>query len=70
MPNASAPINRHRAACVQRPRLAFAAEPAGCSLTPVDTDTLAQRMLDEGYLIAPGLLFHATRRPHHRRITR
>jgi DNA-binding transcriptional MocR family regulator len=29
----------------------------------VDTDALAQRMLDEGYLIAPGALFHAARAP-------
>jgi hypothetical protein len=29
----------------------------------VDTDTLAQRMLDEGYLLAPGTLFHAGREP-------
>jgi DNA-binding transcriptional MocR family regulator len=45
---------------------AFAAEPAGLFGwvdTGVDTDTLAQRMLDEGYLIAPGSLFHAMRRP-------
>ncbi|MDA8455952.1 PLP-dependent aminotransferase family protein [Acidovorax sp. GBBC 3334] len=44
----------------------FAAEPAGMFgwvETGVDTDMLAQRMLDEGYLIAPGALFHATRRP-------
>ena len=44
----------------------FAAEPAGLFGwvdTGVDTDTLAQRMLDEGYLIAPGSLFHAARRP-------
>ena len=44
----------------------FAAEPAGMFGwvdTGVDTDLLAQRMLDEGYLIAPGALFHATRRP-------
>ena len=31
--------------------------------TGVDTDELAQRMLDEGYLIAPGALFHAARAP-------
>jgi DNA-binding transcriptional MocR family regulator len=31
--------------------------------TGVDTDMLAHRMLDEGYLIAPGALFHATRQP-------
>ena len=44
----------------------FAAEPAGLFGwvdTGVDTDALAQRMLDEGYLIAPGGLFHAVRRP-------
>jgi DNA-binding transcriptional MocR family regulator len=44
----------------------FAAEPAGLFGwvdTGVDTDQLAQRMLDEGYLIAPGALFHATRTP-------
>ena len=28
----------------------------------VDTERLAQRLLDEGWLIAPGLLFSATRR--------
>ncbi len=44
----------------------FAAEPAGLFGwvdTGVDTDALAQRMLDEGYLIAPGALFHAVRQP-------
>ena len=44
----------------------FAAEPAGLFGwvdTGVDTETLAQRMLDEGYLLAPGVLFHATRQP-------
>lgn len=42
----------------------FAAEPAGLFGwvdTGVDTDALAQRMLDEGYLLAPGSLFHARR---------
>ena len=29
----------------------------------VDTDALAQLLLDEGWLIAPGALFHATPRP-------
>ena len=29
----------------------------------MDTDVLSQRMLDEGYLLAPGALFHATRAP-------
>ena len=28
-----------------------------------DTERLAQQMLDEGWLIAPGSLFHATPRP-------
>ena len=44
----------------------FAAESAGLFGwvdTGVDTDTLAQRMLDVGYLIAPGSLFHAVRQP-------
>jgi len=44
----------------------FAAEPAGLFGwvdTGVDTDVLAQRMLDQGYLLAPGALFHARRQP-------
>ncbi len=44
----------------------FAAEPAGLFGwvdTGIDTDALAQRLLDEGYLIAPGSLFHAVRKP-------
>jgi DNA-binding transcriptional MocR family regulator len=44
----------------------FAAEPVGLFGwvdTGVDTDALAQRMLDEGYLLAPGALFHAQRTP-------
>lgn len=44
----------------------FVAEPAGLFGwvdTGVDTDALAQRMLDEGYLLAPGALFHAERKP-------
>ena len=44
----------------------FAAEPAGLFGwvdTAVDTDALSQRMLDEGYLLAPGALFHAERTP-------
>lgn len=44
----------------------FAAEPVGLFGwvdTGVDTDVLAQRMLDEGYLLAPGGLFHAERQP-------
>ena len=42
----------------------FAVEPAGLFGwvdTGVDIDALAQRLLDEGYLIAPGALFHAAR---------
>jgi DNA-binding transcriptional MocR family regulator len=44
----------------------FVAPPAGLFGwvdTGVDTDTLAQRMLDQGYLLAPGALFHASRTP-------
>ena len=44
----------------------LAAEPAGLFgwvNTGVDTDALAQRMLDHGYLLAPGALFLADRRP-------
>ena len=44
----------------------FAAEPAGLFGwvdTGVDTDALSQRMLDQGYLLAPGGLFHARREP-------
>lgn len=44
----------------------FASEPAGLFgwvETGVDTDALTQRMLDEGFLIAPGSLFHARRPP-------
>lgn len=44
----------------------FAAPPTGLFGwvdTGVDTDLLAQRMLDLGYLLAPGSLFHANRQP-------
>lgn len=44
----------------------FAAPPSGLFGwvdTGVDTDALAQRMLDAGYLLAPGSLFHASRAP-------
>lgn len=44
----------------------FVAEPSGLFGwvdTGVDTEALAQRMLDEDYLIAPGALFHAARAP-------
>lgn len=44
----------------------FAAPPAGLFGwvdTGVDTEVLSQRMLDLGYLLAPGSLFHANRQP-------
>ncbi|MFV0680714.1 PLP-dependent aminotransferase family protein [Ottowia sp.] len=44
----------------------FAAEPAGLFGwvdTGVDTEQLALRLLDDGYLLAPGALFHASRAP-------
>lgn len=44
----------------------FVSEPAGLFGwvdTGVDTEALAQRMLDEGFLMAPGALFHAARAP-------
>ena len=44
----------------------FAADPAGLFGwvdTGTDTELLAHRMLDEGYLLAPGALFHAVRQP-------
>ena len=44
----------------------FVTEPAGLFGwvdTGVDTDQLAVRLLDEGYLLAPGALFHAERQP-------
>jgi DNA-binding transcriptional MocR family regulator len=44
----------------------LAAEPAGLFGwvdTGVDTEALAQRMLDHGYLLAPGALFYADRKP-------
>jgi len=44
----------------------FAAPPAGLFGwvdTGVDTEALAQRMLDKGYLLAPGALFHANHAP-------
>ena len=42
----------------------FVAEPAGMFGwvdTGVDTEVLTQRLLDEGYMIAPGAMFHASR---------
>ena len=44
----------------------FMSEPAGMFGwidTGVDTEPLSLRMLDEGYLLAPGALFHAQRAP-------
>lgn len=44
----------------------FATAPAGLFgwvETGVDTEALAHRMLDAGYLLAPGALFHAGRKP-------
>jgi DNA-binding transcriptional MocR family regulator len=44
----------------------FAAPPAGLFGwvdTGVDTEQMAQRMLDKGYLLAPGALFHANHAP-------
>ena len=44
----------------------FVAEPVGLFGwvdAGVDTELLAQRMLDQGYLLAPGALFHAGRTP-------
>lgn len=44
----------------------FASEPMGLFGwldTGTDTDALAQRLIDDGYLIAPGGLFHAVRQP-------
>ncbi|MDO9092289.1 MAG: PLP-dependent aminotransferase family protein [Rubrivivax sp.] len=58
-----------------RARTVRLAQAAGCHfVTPpaglfgwvdvgTDTETLAQQLLDEGWLIAPGTLFHATPRP-------
>ncbi|MDR2155092.1 MAG: PLP-dependent aminotransferase family protein [Burkholderiaceae bacterium] len=44
----------------------LASEPAGLFGwvdTGIDTDQLALRLLDHGYLLAPGALFHASRQP-------
>jgi DNA-binding transcriptional MocR family regulator len=60
---------------VARARSRELAEAAGCRFvtppqglfgwidTGVDTERLAQAMLDDGWLLAPGALFHATPRP-------
>ena len=49
-------------------RTAAASPPSRAGLfgwvdTGVDTERLAQAMLDEGWLLAPGSLFHAAPRP-------
>ena len=68
-PQAAAYLDQARVRSVQMALQAgcrFVAEPAGLFGwvdTGVDTDTLALRLLDEGYLIAPGGLFHASRQP-------
>ena len=76
-PGADPPPCRARAARLDgaRGRTVKLALAAGCRLasepsglfgwvdTGVDTDALTQRMLDEGYLLAPGSLFHALRPP-------
>jgi len=58
---------RHRSVTLARAHgCRFASEPVGLFgwvETGVDTEALSQRMLDEGYLLAPGALFHANRAP-------
>ncbi len=62
-------LDQARARSVKLARAAgcrFVSEPAGLFGwvdTGVDTEALSQRMLDEGYLLAPGALFHAGRKP-------
>ena len=62
-------LEQARGRCVQLALAhgcSFATPPAGLFgwvETGVDTDALAQRMLDVGYLLAPGALFHAERQP-------
>jgi len=62
-------LDQARGRCVQLALAhgcSFATPPAGLFgwvETGVDTDALAQRMLDVGYLLAPGALFHAERQP-------
>lgn len=69
MPNASAAGSLGRARSAKLALVhgcRFTAGPAGFFGWPgtaVDTDAQAQRLLDEGYLIAPGTLFHAARQP-------
>jgi DNA-binding transcriptional MocR family regulator len=58
---------RHRTVqLAQQHGCRFVSPPAGLFGwvdTGVDTETLAQLMHDQGWLLAPGHLFHATRRP-------
>ncbi len=58
---------RQRTVCLVRDSgCQFRAEPAGLFgwvEVGVDTEPLAQRLLDEGWLTAPGSLFHASPRP-------
>lgn len=62
-------LDQARARSVKLARAAgcsFVSEPAGLFGwvdTGVDTEALALRLLDEGYLLAPGALFHAGRKP-------
>ncbi|KQP38025.1 PLP-dependent aminotransferase family protein [Pseudorhodoferax sp. Leaf274] len=62
-------LDQARARSVKLARAAgcqFVSEPAGLFGwvdTGVDTEALAMRMMDEGYLLAPGALFHAGRKP-------
>lgn len=53
-------------ALVHKAGFRFAAPPAGLFGwvdVGADTEALAQRLLDDGWLTAPGVLFHAERRP-------
>lgn len=61
-----APARQRSVRLAQEAGCRFVAEPAGVFGwvdTGVDTERLAQSLLDAGYLIAPGRLFHAERRP-------
>ena len=57
---------KHSVQLAQQAGCQFVTEPAGMFGwvdTGMDTEVLAQRMLDENYLIAPGSLFYASRQP-------
>ena len=60
-------VSRDRSVAQARAHgIPFASDPAGLFgwvNVGVDTDALAHRMLDEGFLLAPGALFHAVRAP-------